>query len=55
MPRRPAAQIVRDRRVDGSVTYGLRVRASGHDSRVPLGNSAEGWDEVRADRARREL
>jgi integrase len=37
------------------VTYGLRVRAGGHDSRVSLGNSAEGWDEVRADRARREL
>src|SRR5438067_13694798 len=55
MPRRPAAQIVRDRRVDGSVTYGLRVRAGGHDTRVPLGNSNDGWDELRAERARREL
>lgn len=55
MPRRPAAQIVRDRRIDGSVTYGLRVRAGGHDTRLPLGHSAEGWDEIRAERARREL
>jgi hypothetical protein len=55
MPRRPAAQIVRDCRVDGSVTFALRVRAGGHDARVPLGNSGDGWDEVRAERARREL
>jgi integrase len=31
------------------------VRAGGHDARVPLGNSADGWDEIRAERARREL
>jgi integrase len=55
MPRRPTAQIVRDRRVDGSVTFALRVRAGGHDARVPLGNSDDGWDEIRAERARREL
>jgi hypothetical protein len=55
MPRRPAAQIVRDRRVDETVTFALRVRAGGHDVRVPLGNTADGWDEARAERARRQL
>lgn len=34
---------------------GCEFAAGGHDSRVPLGNSSEGWDEVRAERARREL
>ena len=55
MPRRPPAQIVRDRRVDGSATFALRVRAGGHDTRVPLGNGHDGWDEVQAERARREF
>jgi integrase len=52
----PAAHvtITRDRRTDGSITYGLRIRVAGADERVPLGNSGEGWDEARADVARRQ-
>ena len=46
--------ITRDRRTDGSITYGLRVRVDGTDERVPLGNTAEGWDETRAEVARRQ-
>jgi integrase len=37
------------------VTFSLRVRASDNDKTVPLGNSSEGWDEARAERARRQL
>lgn len=48
-------QITRDRRQNGSVTYALRVRIRGSDHRVPLGNTADGWDESRADQARRQL
>lgn len=55
MPRRPGVQITRDRRADGSVTFGLRVRVGGADERVPLGNTGGGWDEVRAERAREQL
>jgi integrase len=46
--------ITRDRRTDGSITYGLRVRVAGADERVPLGNTTEGWDEARAEVARRQ-
>src|SRR5271165_1050314 len=46
--------ITRDRRTDGSITYGLRVRVGGTDERVPLGNTADGWDEARAEVARRQ-
>ena len=46
--------ITRDRRTDGSITYGLRVRVGGTDQRVPLGNTADGWDEARAEVARRQ-
>ena len=55
MPRPPGVQITRNRRADDSVTFSLRVRVSGTDETVPLGNSAEGWDEERAERARRQL
>ena len=46
--------ITRDRRTNGSVTYGLRIRVEGTDERVPLGNSGQGWDEARAEVARRQ-
>src|SRR5205807_7510398 len=53
---RPASvQITRNARADDSVTYSLRVRVSGGDETVPLGNTSEGWDEARAERARRQL
>jgi hypothetical protein len=55
MPRRPSVQITRDRRTDGSVTFGLRVRVAGADDRVPLGNTSDGWDESRVETARRQL
>jgi integrase len=55
MPRRPGVQITRDRRNDGSTTYALRVRVGGTDDRVSLGNSNDGWDEARAERAREQL
>ncbi len=55
MPRRPGVQITRNRRKDGSTTYALRVRVGGSDERVPLGNTNEGWDEARAERARSQL
>ncbi len=55
MPRRPGVQITRDRRKDGSITFALRVRSAGADQRVPLGNTSDGWDEIRADQARRQL
>jgi hypothetical protein len=55
MPRPPGVQITRDRRNDGSVTFGLRVCAGGADERVPLGNSQDGWDEIRVETARRQL
>ncbi len=52
-PRR--VQIVRRPRKDGSVTFSLRVRTGGTDARVPLGNTTDGWDEARADTARKQL
>jgi hypothetical protein len=55
MPRPPGVQITRDRRKDGSITFSLRVRISGADTRLPLGNTNEGWDEIRADTARKQL
>jgi integrase len=55
MPRPPGVQITRDRRKDGSVTFSLRVRISGADERVPLGNTNDGWDEIRAEVARKQL
>lgn len=55
MPRPTGVQITRDRRKDGSITFGLRVRAGGADERVSLGNTQEGWDEIRADSARKQL
>jgi hypothetical protein len=55
MPRPTAVQITRDSRKDGSVTFGLRVRAGGRDERVPLGNSHDGWDEIRVETARKQL
>lgn len=55
MPRPPGVQIIRNPRKDGSITFGLRVRTGGEDEVVPLGNSAEGWDEVRVDAARKQL
>ena len=52
---RPArVSITRDRRTDGTITYALRIRVGGVDHRVPLGNTAEGWDEARVDAARRQ-
>jgi integrase len=55
MPRPKSVQITRDPRKDGSITFGLRVRANGADERVPLGNSDEGWDETRVETARKQL
>jgi len=55
MPRRSGAQIIRNPRKDGSVTFGLRVRAGGEDEVVPLGNSGDGWDEARVEVARKQL
>jgi integrase len=55
MPRRPSLQITRDHRTDGSTTYARRVRAAGTDQRVPLGNTSDGWDEIRAEHARKQL
>lgn len=55
VPRPQSVQITRDTRKDGSVTFGLRVRASGADERVALGNSGDGWDEVRVEAARKQL
>lgn len=55
MPRPPGVQITRDRRRDGSVTFSLRVRIRGADERIPLGNTSDGWDEVRSEQARKQL
>lgn len=55
MPRPSSAQIIRNRRKDGSVTFGLRVRTGGDDEVVSLGNSGDGWDEVRVEAARKQL
>ena len=55
MSRSPEAQIVRRHRVDGSTTYALRFRVGGVDARVPLGNTNDGWDEPRVERAREQL
>jgi integrase len=55
MARPPSVQITRNPRADASVTFALRARVGGADETVPLGNTAEGWDEARAERARRQL
>jgi integrase len=55
MPRPATVQITRNRRKDGSVTFALRVRSSGADERIQLGNSQDGWDEVRVEQARKQL
>jgi integrase len=55
MPRPAGVQITRDRRKDGSTTFSLRVRVGGADERIPLGNSNEGWDEIRVETARKQL
>ena len=55
MARPPGVQIRRRPRADGTVTYSLRVRVGGGDEAVPLGNTSDGWDEARADRARQQL
>jgi integrase len=55
MARPAGVQITRNRRKDGSVTYALRVRVAGADERIALGNSSDGWDEVRVDEARKQL
>jgi integrase len=55
MPRQPRVQITRDARADGSITFGLRVRISGGDERVSLGNESDGWDEARVEQARKQL
>lgn len=55
MPRRPGAQIIRRQRADHSTTYSLRVPHGGVDARVPLGNTTDGWDEARVQRAREQL
>jgi integrase len=55
MPRPPSVQITRHPRKDGSVTFGLRVRVAGADQSTPLGNSHDGWDEIRAETARKQL
>ena len=55
MGRPPGVQIIRRRRTDGTITYTLRIRVGGADERVPLGNQRDGWDEARAEQARRQL
>jgi integrase len=55
VPRRPGAQIIRRQRADRSTTYSLRVRVGGADARLPLGNTNDGWDEARVERAREQL
>ena len=44
-----------DPRIDGFTRYALRVRIGGGDDIVQLGNSCEGWDESRVDRAHAQL
>lgn len=48
-------QVKRRPRVDGTVTYSLRVRLKGIDDTVRLGHSGDGWDEARVEVARRQL
>jgi integrase len=55
MARQPGIQIKRRARNDGSTTFSLRVRVGGGDESVPLGNSTDGWDEMRVENARRQL
>jgi hypothetical protein len=55
MGRPTRVQITRHSRTDRSTTFGLRVRIAGGDESVALGNSKDGWDEIRAETARRQL
>jgi integrase len=55
MARPASVQITRNSRGDGSVTFSLRVRVAGGDDTVQLGNTNDGWDEARAERARKQL
>jgi integrase len=55
MARRPGVQILRNPRIDGTTTFALRVRVGGADDILQLGNSADGWDESRVERARAQL
>jgi integrase len=55
MARQLSIQIKRRPRKDGSTTFSLRVRMAGGDESVPLGNSTDGWDEIRVESARRQL
>jgi integrase len=55
MARQLSIQIKRRPRKDGSTTFSLRVRVAGGDESVPLGNSTDGWDEIRVETARRQL
>jgi hypothetical protein len=45
----------RRQRAHRSTTYSLRVRVGGVDAHVPLGNTVDGWDEARVERAREQL
>ena len=55
MPRPPGVQLRRRTRTDGTITYTLRVRVGGADHAILLGNTADGWDEARAERARQQV
>ena len=55
MPRRPGVQLRRRNRTDGTITYTLRVRVGRGDHAIMLGNTADGWDEARAERARQQV
>lgn len=55
MPRAPGVQLRRRPRGDGTITYSLRVRVGRGDETVLLGNTGDGWDEARAERARQQL
>jgi integrase len=55
MPRPPGVQLRRRTRTDGTLTYTLRVRVGGADHAILLGNTADGWDEARAERARQQV
>jgi integrase len=55
MARSHGVHIRRRTRSDGTITYSLRIRVDGFDETIPLGNVAEGWDELRAERTREQV
>jgi integrase len=55
MPRQPTGNILRQPRADGSITYTLRVTYNGEPHTVSLGNSNDGWNEVRVEETRRQI